>query len=52
MSNNNEDPKPVRKTWMMLKKAPPIVNKNWFITKDNKKFMTADGLEFLVKEVI
>lgn len=52
MSNNNEDPKPVRKTWMMLKKAPPIANKNWFITKDNKKFMTADGQEFLVKEAI
>lgn len=49
MANNNEDPKPVRKTWIMLKKAPEIV-KNVFMTKDNKKFMTSDGHEFLVKE--
>ena len=40
------------KKWIMYKKAPPIANKDWFITKDNKKFMTADGLEFLIKEVI
>jgi hypothetical protein len=49
MANNNEDPKPVRKTWIMLKKAP-VIAKNLFITKDNKKFMTSDGHEFLVKE--
>lgn len=49
MSNNNEDPKPVRKTWMMIKKAPLVI-KNWFLTKDNKKFMTADNQEFLIKE--
>lgn len=49
MANNNEDPKPVRKTWIMLKKAP-VITKNLFITKDNKKFMTSDGHEFLVKE--
>ena len=39
MSNNNEDPKPVRKTWMMIKKAPLVI-KNWFLTKDNKKSLT------------
>ena len=49
MANNNEDPKPVRKTWIMLKKA--IVDiQNFFMTKDNKKFMTSDGHEFIVKE--
>lgn len=49
MANNNNDEPIVRKTWLMIKKAPSII-KNWFLTKDNKKFMTADGHEFLVKE--
>lgn len=49
MSNTGEShPK---KTWVMFKRAS-IAIKNWFITKDNKKFMTADGQEFLVKEAI
>lgn len=50
MANNNENDKPViRKTWLMIKKAPVVV-KNLFMTKDNKRFITADGHEFLVKE--
>ena len=49
-NNDNENQPIVRKTWLMIKKAPPIANKNWFITRDNKKFMTVDGQEFLVKE--
>ena len=50
MPNNNEDPKPVRKTWLMIKRAPQVLRNN-FITKDGKKFITSDNQEFLVKEV-
>ena len=45
----NENDRPERKTWRMIRKAP-VVLKNLFMTKDNKKFMTVDGHEFLVKE--
>lgn len=49
MANNNNE-QPVRKTWIMYKRAPQIEKKNWFITRDNKKFMTSEGQEFLIKE--
>lgn len=47
MSENNQQPE--RKTWIMLRRAP-VVLKNLFMTKDNKKFITVDGHEFLIKE--
>lgn len=50
MPNNDENQKPVRKIWLMIKKVHPVLSNN-FITKDGKKFMTYDNQEFLVKEV-
>lgn len=38
------------RVWRMYRRAKTII-KNWFLTVDNKKLITADGKEFLVKEV-
>ena len=46
MPDNNEKP---HKIWIMYRKAKDIIN-NCLMTVDNKKFITANNEEFLVKE--
>ena len=50
MPNNNENDQPQRKKVIFFKRAYPDVVQNYFYTKDNKKFRTKDGHDFIVKE--
>ena len=50
MAYNNGNDKPERKKVRFLKKARPVDTQNYFYTKDSKKFRTADGHDFIVKE--
>ena len=51
MPNNNDEEqiKPVRRTWIMIKRAKPVLPSKKFYTNNNKAFITADNKEFFVK---
>lgn len=51
MPNNNDEEQivPARKTWIMIKRAKPVLSSKKFYTRDKQAFITADNKEFFVK---